>query len=42
MESNDAVDGGKVSERTIQKYVQLAKGGWGIIIVEAISITPKS
>jgi 2,4-dienoyl-CoA reductase-like NADH-dependent reductase (Old Yellow Enzyme family) len=42
MESNDAVDGGKASERTIQKYVQLAKGGWGIIIVEAISITPKS
>ena len=42
MESNDAVDGGKVSEQTIHKYVQLAKGGWGTIIVEAISVTPKS
>ena len=42
MESNDAVDGGKVSEQTIQKYVQLARGSWGTIIVEAISVTPKS
>ena len=42
MEGNDAVNGGKVSDLTIEKYVNLAKGGWGVIVAEAISITPKS
>lgn len=42
MEANDADEGGKVSRRTIDRYVQLAKGKWGIIVVEAVSVTNKS
>lgn len=38
MEGNDS-DRGHVSEMELQKYINLARGGWGIIIVEAISIT---
>lgn len=41
MEGNDA-DRGAVSERTLERYRNLAKGDWGIIVVEAISITPHS
>lgn len=41
MEGNDA-DKGAVSERTLERYRTLAGGQWGIIIVEAISITPDS
>lgn len=42
MEGNDAINGGKVSDLTIKKYKNLALGGWGTIIAEAISVTPKS
>ena len=41
MEGNDAIDG-KVSERTIERYKELARGNWGIIIIEALSITDAS
>jgi len=39
MESNDGENGGKVSELGYQRYRKLASGGWGIIIVEALSVT---
>ncbi|MCK4922851.1 MAG: hypothetical protein KAS71_17480 [Bacteroidales bacterium] len=42
MEANDSINGGKVSERAIERYKQLARGKWGIIIIEAISVTEKS
>ena len=41
MEGNDA-NQGAVSERTLSRYRTLAEGQWGIIIVEAISISPHS
>lgn len=42
MEGNDGVDGGKVSELTLERYRNLARGGWGVIVVEALSVTDKS
>lgn len=42
MEANDADDGGAPSERTISRYRELARGGWGVVFVEATSITPDS
>ena len=42
MEGNDAVDGGKPSERTINRYKKLAQGNWGVVIVEAISVADTS
>jgi len=42
MEGNDAVDGGKPSERTIDRYNRLAHGNWGVVIVEAISVVDTS
>lgn len=42
MESNDADTGGKASDQTVARYEQLAQGQWGIIIVEAISISRTS
>lgn len=39
MEANDADPGGKVSERAIERYKRVAEGGWGVIVVEALSIT---
>lgn len=41
MEGNDA-NKGAVSERTLSRYRKLAEGQWGIIVVEAISISPDS
>ncbi|MBI9107356.1 MAG: hypothetical protein JEZ04_11490 [Spirochaetales bacterium] len=38
MEGNDS-DSGDVSQRTIDRYAHLAIGGWGTIIIEAVSIT---
>jgi len=38
MEGNDS-DRGSVSVFEIEKYLQLARGGWGVIIIEAISIS---
>lgn len=42
MEGNCADKGGSVSQLTINKYKNLAEGNWGIIIVEALSVTPTS
>ncbi len=42
MEGYDGINEGQVSQRGIDKYTKLAKGGWGVIIVEAISVTSKS
>ena len=42
MEGNDGENGGQPSQRTINRYIDLAKGEWGTIIIEASSITEKS
>ena len=42
MEGNDGFDGGKPSERTFDRYKKLVKGNWGVVIVEAISVTSNS
>lgn len=42
MEGNSSGPGGTVSELTIDKYKKLATGGWGVIIVEAVSVTSGS
>jgi 2,4-dienoyl-CoA reductase-like NADH-dependent reductase (Old Yellow Enzyme family) len=42
MEGNDGESGGRPSERTVNRYVKLAKGGWGGVLIEATSITETS
>jgi len=42
MEGNDGGPGGVVSERTLRRYLRLAEGGWGVTVVEAVSVTPSS
>ena len=42
MEGNDGEPGGGVSERAYKRYLRLAEGGWGIVVVEATSVTPES
>ena len=42
MESNCALPGGNVSDLCLKKYKQQAQGKWGVIIVEAISVTSTS
>jgi 2,4-dienoyl-CoA reductase-like NADH-dependent reductase (Old Yellow Enzyme family) len=42
MEGNDGDPGGIPSERTISRYRQLGKGGWGLAVVEAISVVETS
>jgi 2,4-dienoyl-CoA reductase-like NADH-dependent reductase (Old Yellow Enzyme family) len=37
MEGNDG-DRGAPSERTIGRYTELARGGWGVTVVEAVSV----
>lgn len=39
MEINSATAGGGVGPEIIERYQQLSRGGWGIVFVEAISIT---
>jgi 2,4-dienoyl-CoA reductase-like NADH-dependent reductase (Old Yellow Enzyme family) len=41
MEGNDS-SGGVPSERTLGRYQGLASGGWGLVVVEAISISESS
>jgi 2,4-dienoyl-CoA reductase-like NADH-dependent reductase (Old Yellow Enzyme family) len=41
MEINGAAPGGGVSDEIIERYRTLARGGWGVVFVEAISITEK-
>ncbi|MDR0562606.1 MAG: hypothetical protein LBG73_07940 [Spirochaetaceae bacterium] len=42
MEGNDSEAGGSPSERTINRYRELARGHWGVAVVEAVSITERS
>jgi len=42
MESNDAENGGQPSERAVKRYIELAKGNWGGVSIEATSITESS
>jgi 2,4-dienoyl-CoA reductase-like NADH-dependent reductase (Old Yellow Enzyme family) len=42
MEGNDADKGGAPSERTINRYRELGKGQWGLVVVEAISVVETS
>ena len=42
MEANNGEAGGKVSELPRERYNALAKGGWGIVVVESIAVTPDS
>lgn len=40
MESNDGDIGGAASERTIARYQNLARGNWGIVVVESLAVMP--
>jgi 2,4-dienoyl-CoA reductase-like NADH-dependent reductase (Old Yellow Enzyme family) len=42
MEGGDADHGGSVSARGLARYQRLAEGGWGLVFVEATSVTPTS
>ncbi|MDR1587666.1 MAG: hypothetical protein LBS57_09435 [Treponema sp.] len=42
MEGNDGENGGLPSERTINRYTELAKGQWGAVLIEAVSVSETS
>ncbi len=42
MEINSADAGGAVSALVLARYASLAAGGWGIVVVEAVSVTADS
>jgi 2,4-dienoyl-CoA reductase-like NADH-dependent reductase (Old Yellow Enzyme family) len=42
MEGNDAEKDGSPSQRGLNRYKKLAEGKWGIVIVEALSVTDES
>jgi len=42
MEGNDGENGGQPSQRTINRYIDLAKGQWGAVQVEATSVLETS
>ena len=42
MEINSADTGGRVSEKILGRYNKLSLGNWGIVFIEAISVTPAS
>ena len=42
MEGNDGENQGQPSERTVNRYIDLAKGDWGAVQVEATSISESS
>ncbi|MDR1931622.1 MAG: hypothetical protein LBQ57_02250 [Spirochaetales bacterium] len=42
MEGNDADEGGRVSSRAYERYMNLARGRWGVTVVEAISVVPEA
>jgi 2,4-dienoyl-CoA reductase-like NADH-dependent reductase (Old Yellow Enzyme family) len=42
MEGNDGADGGAPGERSIERYRKLAEGGWGVVILEATTVSPDS
>lgn len=41
MEGNDAINGA-VSDRAINRYVKLAQGNWGVIVIEALAVAEDS
>ncbi|MFQ3619949.1 MAG: NADH:flavin oxidoreductase [Spirochaetales bacterium] len=42
MEGNDGGPEGDVSDRTLSRYLRLAEGQWGVVIVEALSVVEES
>jgi len=42
MEGNDCENGGKPSQRTIDRYEKLAEGNWGAVVIEAVSVVETS
>lgn len=42
METNAATPEGGVSEETLRRYADLARGNWGMVFVEAVSVTRES
>jgi len=42
MEANDSENGGQPSELTINRYIELAKGNWGGVSIEATSVVETS
>ena len=42
MEANDSENGGQPSERTVNRYTELAKGRWGGVQIEATSVVETS
>ena len=42
MEGNDSENGGQPSVRTIDRYVKLAQGKWGALVIEATSVIETS
>ena len=42
MEANDGENGGQPSERSINRYIDLAKGNWGGVSIEATSVIESS
>jgi len=40
MEINSATEDGRITEKIIRRYEELARGEWGIVFLEAVSITP--
>ena len=42
MEGNDCENGGRPSERTIDRYRKYADGNWGVVNIEAVSIIETS
>jgi 2,4-dienoyl-CoA reductase-like NADH-dependent reductase (Old Yellow Enzyme family) len=42
MEGNDGENNGAPSERTVNRYKALARGCWGVVVVEAISVMDSS
>ncbi|GAB4324801.1 MAG: NADH:flavin oxidoreductase [Promethearchaeota archaeon] len=39
MECNDATDDGRPSKASFERYERLVGGGWGVVVVEAASVT---
>ena len=42
MEGNDGENGGQPSQRTINRYIKLAQGKWGAVVIEATSVLETS
>jgi 2,4-dienoyl-CoA reductase-like NADH-dependent reductase (Old Yellow Enzyme family) len=42
MEGNDGESGGAPSGRSIARYAALGRGGWGVAVMEAVSVLPES